>query len=683
LTASATQSLPRPATGRARRWWLLGAVGALTAAHVYALRLPWDQASPLVLANHLFAVGLLLGLLWLAAALGLRLVRALGLGRALDLESLLFGLGLGLGGVAYLVLACGFQGLLQPWILAALLTVLALGLRAELAELATALSGMVQAWLDQRRELRREPVLRITVPLTEILVGLMALRALAPPTAVDALLYHLAGPKELLQLGRLTPLPDIAQANFPFTVQMLYLLGLSFGSDELPGLLHLAFAVLLAVAAFGAGRRFFSARTGWMAAAALLSAPIAAYYASVPYIDFGWALFDFLAVYAFAVWSQGGPTRWLVIAGLAAGLSLGSKYLGLLTCALIGLGILIEATRLGRIQRIRVARLLALFLVPALIVASPWYLKNWLWLGSPVWPFLVPGPPLEQAVREASDVSEYFVRNMTGGRTMVDYLLLPVRLFLGDAVELPLARPPVLFILAPLYLIVRKHRFITYLLGLTALHIAVWSQGIATLRYLTPTFPAMSLVAAYLLNRMMESARVRGFGRVVGPALVVLSVLLGIGTMVLILGVDRPFAQLIGLESRQAYLSRMLPDYDAVRYLNEHQSEVSKVLVIGDARLFYLEPPAVIDQGLNYAHELQLAGEPRDALAGLQKLGISHVLVSERELVWLIHFDPEQRVQRWWNDFERSRPAYMTAVYSGDRVDVYRVADTIADGSGP
>src|SRR4029453_19219019 len=102
----------------------------------------------------------------------------------------------------------------------------------------------------------------------------------------------------------------------------------------------------------------------------------------------------------------------------------------------------------------------------------------------------------------------------------------------------PLARPPILFVLAPLYLLVRKHRFITYLLALTMLHVAVWSQGFSTLRYLTPVFPAMSMVAAYLLNHGMESARLRSTGRVVGPALVVLSLLLGIGTMAPILGAE-------------------------------------------------------------------------------------------------------------------------------------------------
>ncbi|HZO33158.1 MAG TPA: glycosyltransferase family 39 protein, partial [Chloroflexota bacterium] len=328
---------------RRRGLWpvLGGALVVLSGAHAYAQTLPWDQASPWVLASHLFAVVMLVGLLWLGTALGLRVVRVLGVSDALGLEVLLFAVGLGLGGLAYLVLACGFLGLLQPWVLAALLAVLAIVLRAELVELMAALPTLGRAWLAQRSELRREPVLRLTVPLAELLVALIAVRALAPPTAYDALMYHLEGPRQFLQLGRLAPLVEPHPANMPFTVQMLYLLGLAFGSDELPSLLHLSLAVLLGLTTFSFGRRFFGARVGWLAAAILLSAPTVAFYAPVANIDFGWAFFDFLAVYAFAIWTRDRRTHWLTLAGLAAGLTLGSKYLGLLTCSALALGIVV------------------------------------------------------------------------------------------------------------------------------------------------------------------------------------------------------------------------------------------------------------------------------------------------------------------------------------------------------
>jgi hypothetical protein len=313
--------------------------------------------------------------------------------------------------------------------------------------------------------------------------------------------------------------------------------------------------------------------------------------------------------------------------------------------------------------------------VPAALVAAPWYVKNWLWLGSPVWPFL--------AAIQVAEIDAYIRRNMYGEQGLLGYLLLPFRLFGGDP-EIPLAVPPLMYALVPLYALVRKHRMVTCLLGLVALHLAVWSQAIPTVRYLAPIFPVLSLAAAYVLETAMASPRSRRLVRVMASCVVMLCMLFGGVLGGLKLYVERPFAQLIGLESRQAYLSRVLPDYDAVRYVNEHRSEVSRLLVIGDARLFYLEPPVLVDQTLGVAAELRLAGDPHDAMAQLEQAGVSHVLIGFRHLSFLTQFDPEGRVVQWLRDFERARPAYLTTEYTKDNaVRVYRVADAVIERSVP
>ena len=69
-----------------------------------------------------------------------------------------------------------------------------------------------------------------------------------------------------------------------------------------------------------------------------LSSPVLAVYGPLANIDYVWVFFDFLALYAFANWTRDQRPSWLILAGLAGGLSLGSKYLGALTCAAIGLG---------------------------------------------------------------------------------------------------------------------------------------------------------------------------------------------------------------------------------------------------------------------------------------------------------------------------------------------------------
>jgi hypothetical protein len=296
-------------------------------------------------------------------------------------------------------------------------------------------------------------------------------------------------------------------------------------------------------------------------------------------------------------------------------------------------------------------------------------------LGSPIWPLFAAIP--------VAEIDAYFSRNMVGGREALDHLLLPLRLFQGDA-EIPLARPPFLFMLVPLYALVRKHRVVSGLLALAAIHLAVWSQLTPTVRYLAPIFPALSLGVAYLLLEALSTSRLRRPARLMAPVLVLVSMLVGVGIVVLLLAVERPFAQLAGLESRNAYLSRVLRGYDAVRYVNEHRTEVSRLLVVGDARLFYLTCPVLLGHGLGHAVELGLAGESRDAVEKLQRAGISHVLIGYGHLGFLAQFDPEGRVSRWIQDFERTRPAYLTTEYGQDNVvRLYRVADTDIERIAP
>ena len=95
-------------------------------------------------------------------------------------------------------------------------------------------------------------------------------------------MYHLSAPKRFLELGRLRCLPDIQQANMPFTVDLLYLIGLAFGSDEMPGTLHLAFALALAIAIYSFGRELIDERDRAFGAVIFLSGTVVSVFARWP-----------------------------------------------------------------------------------------------------------------------------------------------------------------------------------------------------------------------------------------------------------------------------------------------------------------------------------------------------------------------------------------------------------------
>lgn len=666
---------PRTASGFVPGFRSIGAllgIGAITATHAYVQRLPGDQTSPLIVASHLFAVLMLLGLLWLSTALGLRIVRLLDPESELGIQTLLFSACLGFGAVAYLVLAVGFLGFLHAWALALMLGALAIVMRSELSELARRASGFIERWRAERRALASASAIRLAVLLAELALLMAAVRALAPPTGFDGLLYHLTAPLEFLRLGRFVALPELPQANMPFTLEMLFLVGIAFGTAELSGLLHVTFAALTALATWGLGRRLFGTRVAWMAAVIFLSSSALAMYGPQPNVDYGWAFFDFMAVYAFVVWLQTRRLHWLTLAGTAVGLSLGSKYLGALTGGLIGLALIFELRTLIRARPFELLKTMTRYALPAAIVASPWYVKNWLWLGHPAWSHVVGGPEF--------DTPRYFASQMHGGRELLDYLLLPLRLYGGDY-EGALTQPPLLLLLVPLYIVAPKTRALNYLIALAVVHFAAWAVNIQTVRYLLPVFPALGLVAAHLLDQAIRSARFPKVAQRAAPWLVALSMLYGTGVGLAFLVVETPFAQLVGMQSRNDYLDRLLSDFPAVRYLNDHRDAVSRVLVVGEARLFYLEPPARVVP--NMTADGLLSGDPVTDLATLRTGGFSHILVGQYQLRSLSEIDPEGRVQRWREAFDRLHSAFLTVEFESPAASVYRLPAIAPEGRQP
>jgi len=93
-----------------------------------------------------------------------------------------------------------------------------------------------------------------------------------------------------------------------------------------------------------------------------------------------------LAVSAWLDWTRGRRTADLRRTGILAGFAGGSKVMGLLVPALIGIGILVTLVR----RRVAPARFVGASLTFGLLtlaLLSPWYVRNWVETGSPTYPF--------------------------------------------------------------------------------------------------------------------------------------------------------------------------------------------------------------------------------------------------------------------------------------------------------
>ena len=256
-------------------------------------------AAPL---NGLFALLLAGYIVLLAGCLGFKLRRRLKLDQLSTFEELLFELVLGLGIVAYAVTVLALVGLLNQLAIVVVLSGLALLAGDSLPGLAQHAKSLSSG----TRQSEIDGIQKIQVGIIVGLFGLALLQALAPAWGADSIMYHLSGPLRFLEAGRFIPLPDMWQANGPFTIDMLFTIGLAFESDVFARLMHWALGLLFVLATFALGFRVIGARRGWDAGIILLGIPILLIWFSLAYHDAGWALFELMALYALVLWRERG-----------------------------------------------------------------------------------------------------------------------------------------------------------------------------------------------------------------------------------------------------------------------------------------------------------------------------------------------------------------------------------------
>jgi hypothetical protein len=81
-----------------------------------------------------------------------------------------------------------------------------------------ALTGVVKLG-EALRTFHRLNIEKILLAFAILLIFCITLsQALTPTWDYDALMYHLQGPRIFLDTGKILPLPDVWQANGPFTI---------------------------------------------------------------------------------------------------------------------------------------------------------------------------------------------------------------------------------------------------------------------------------------------------------------------------------------------------------------------------------------------------------------------------------------------------------------------------------
>ncbi|MGQ0644700.1 MAG: glycosyltransferase family 39 protein [Elusimicrobiota bacterium] len=617
------------------------------------------------------------------AAAGLFLFSCWGWGRAVfrdrrpsegsGLERLLFETAAGAVVWVFLLMALGFSGFLRPSVLQAWTA-------------AGAVWGAA-AWL----RIRRGPSVsapaappfslgeKIPAAALAVCLALGLLGALVPETAFDAMHYYLSLPAHWLRRGRIAADPHLLQSYFPHNFSLLFIPPMAVGGVGSARLVHLAFGALstLAVYAFVRG---WAGRFAALAAAALFaSTPSGLMVAWRGTSELGQAFFEIMAVYALFRRQGGeeGARRDVLWAGVFAGVGLGIKYTSLASAPLLAL---LAFLRRGAGGRRAGAQDALLLLTVAALAASPWYIRNWMEAGNPVYPFLsgvFGGQTIGHAGNVGTDPAPI-------PDTWGNYLLFPWKVTMGTLAQEGFSGPlwlillPLLFVRSP----AGPHlRFAgVYLAGAAAF----W-HGFSHLylRYFLHVLPV--LAAALALRAEARPAWFRSlFIWILLPGLAS-----NIAFSMLILKTNKdPLPVLAGQRTEDAYLSTLrlsypFPYHPAAAWANENLPPEAKVLFVGETRSLYLERDAVWNDVSDHNTLVALCRQARDA-EDLRRLfrqrGVTHILINYPELARVKGYDvlnwegPDLAVfLKFWRSYIREAYAGAAAVpgLSADRRRAY------------
>ena len=547
------------------------------------------------LPQQLRLLGWAFVVLCLACCHGLAIVRRLNLGLLFyrtELIALVGGTGLAVQSV--ITLFAGLAGQLNP-IAICLPSVVSLWVawRFGSSEPLVLKSRSSTAVVVRPSSLLVAIVLMVIVPFAIYLL----LGSLSPPTDFDVREYHLQGPKEWFQQGRISYLRHNVYTSFPFLSEMLPLTAMVLVGDWWEGALAgqavlACFQLLTACVVFAICTRWLSVSVAWLATLVYLTTPWTLRISLIAYAE-GSLTFYLIssAMVSFWLTEQIGHRRTLsFLAGLLGGSAMASKYTGLVsviapTAMIIfwalfrpsvkdPLGLHGEISLRDRLQSLIPA--MGFFAVGVSLMIAPWLLRNLYDTGNPVF-------PLGYSIFGGSEWSpEMNTRWIPAHSSHEHSLALLPRHFMDVAVY-NMWTSGLLFALAiPAMLLIRRIRTVR-----TSFLLIVW--GFATWwalthridRFWIPLIPLLSITAA--CSWLLHSSRLwRGF----------LSVLITAGA-----SYDVYFCTLAlvgfhaGLMDLEA--ARKLTIRSDIQTLNATLPSTSKVLMVGDAEVFDATFPLV------------------------------------------------------------------------------------------
>lgn len=633
-----------------------------------------------------FRIFLLLIFLLAATGLGRKILKGLKFEAGFCLESSLFSLGIGSGILIYLLVGLGLVGLFNKWAVNILLAGIFFFTYREIGEIVSGTKSRIRDLLSSRWSFL--PTVLVFVLLIQFFFNLVGASVL--PSSWDGLGQHLVLPREWIRWGRLTYVPYIAIGRWlePLNIAVLYGMALLVRDAMLAKLIHFAFGILTGLGIYALGKRYLSSEIGFLAAAIFYAIPIISYESTTALIDLGFTFYAFLALYALINWTRSGGKGWLIMSATMSGLSLGSHNLGVLSMAILALGILLSGWPFGRKKLVMLAKSLPLFIGVGGLVGSFWYLRHFLITGESIldlWYIHWGGWYFGALFRRllASIIGTSALAGSINLRPLIPYFLVPWKITMYPGQFHGLGSMGLILLTFLPFLIftrIRRTTTVKFILYYSAIFLVVWAVSapvsVPDKRYLVPLLPSLSILAAYVIAQLWSPSRL------LRKALFTLLILTLVFQMLYqapegLTKIHQRMLVFAGLKSQEEYIMENEETYPVFKYVNESLPLDAKVFVVNDLRTFYCERDYVgtIMEG-NQPLDYSSLTDGRELLPKLKEAGVTHVVINQ--YLWDRRFGKG----KWPKLMSDLRDEYLEVIYDKYPFSVHKVYYRISDEMG-
>lgn len=413
---------------------------------------------------------------------------------------------------------------------------------------------------------KRRPLLNSLVILIVLQAVVNFIGVLGPELGFDALWYHLSLPKIYLTNHSINYIPGglFYYSAMPRLTEMLYVVGLSLGSEIFAKLIHFSFGILCLVAIYKIARKFLSKNFPLLVLVLFYSNLVVGWMSITAYIDLARTFFEIMALWGFLEWIEKKEKKWLIESGVLLGLAISTKLLAIGSLLIFSILIIVHFLhKKNEVRNLFVNLFVYLFF--CLLIPLPWFIFSFVHTGNPVYPFFTNIYPVKFNFNLINPL------NLSDPISPIYVILLPIYFLFFTKLELRLK-------------IISLYSFLAFL---------VWQiiPNTGGGRFILPYLPAFSILAVGVIEAIRE-VKIRYI-------FIVFVVFFSLFSTIYRFGANLKYIPvIIGQQSKSDFLSKHLNFsfgnfYDTDGYFAKKIKTKDTVLLYGFHNLYYVNFPFI------------------------------------------------------------------------------------------